>query len=108
MREVLSEHGSGNFEIVHFTRIAPASTFFDRDMVDVPLLDYQLPDSVDLNGLTRITAAAAKILLIGNTFNDWAHQTPLAVEITRVGGPPRALPRAPLGRAPRPAIPVSG
>jgi len=36
--------------------------------------------------------ARAKILLIRNTFNDWASQTPFAVEIHRVGGPAAAQP----------------
>jgi diguanylate cyclase (GGDEF)-like protein len=64
VREALSEHSSVRFEIVHFARIAPALTFFEQDMVDVLLLDYQLPDSVELDGLSRVIAAAPNLPIV--------------------------------------------
>ena len=57
-REALAEHPAFGFQIVHFLQIAPALRFLERDTVDVVLLDYHLPDAEDLDGLTRIVAAA--------------------------------------------------
>jgi diguanylate cyclase (GGDEF)-like protein len=61
VRETLAEHTAFRFQIVHFLRLEPALRFLERDAVDVVLLDYRLPDVEDLDGLTRIIAAAPNL-----------------------------------------------
>src|SRR5580698_841362 len=58
VRDMLAEHTAFRFQVVHFQRLEPALGFLERDTVDVVLLDYQLPDVEDFDGLTRIIAAA--------------------------------------------------
>jgi diguanylate cyclase (GGDEF)-like protein len=64
VREALAEHPAFSFQIVHFMRIEQALGFLERDAVDVVLLDYQLPDASDLDGLTRIIAAAPNLPVV--------------------------------------------
>jgi diguanylate cyclase (GGDEF)-like protein len=64
VREALAEHSAFNFQIAHFLRIEPALKFLERDTVDVALLDYHLPDVDDLDGLTRIVAAAPNLPVV--------------------------------------------
>ena len=64
VREALSEPRSVTFKIEYFSRIAQALAFLENDEVDILLLDYQLPDSRNLDGLTRIVAAAPNIPVI--------------------------------------------
>src|SRR5277367_3062495 len=64
VREALAEHPAFSFQVAHFSRIEQALGFLERDAVDVALLDYQLPDVHDLDGLTRIVAAAPKLPVV--------------------------------------------
>ena len=64
VREGLAEHTAFSFQVVHFQQIEPALKFLERDSVDVVLLDYQLPDVDDLDGLTRIIAAAPNLPVV--------------------------------------------
>src|ERR1700722_15293813 len=64
VREALAEHASHRFQVVHFQQIQPALKFLEHDVVDVVLLDYQLPGVEELDGLTRIIAAAPNLPIV--------------------------------------------
>src|SRR5665213_734174 len=64
VREALAESRVFSFQIAHFLQIEQALKFLERDAVDVALLDYHLPDADDLDGLTRIVAAAPKLPVV--------------------------------------------
>ena len=64
VREALAEHPAFSFQVAHFLRIEQALKFLERDTVDVVLLDYELPDVEDLDGLTRIIAAAPNLPVV--------------------------------------------
>jgi diguanylate cyclase (GGDEF)-like protein len=64
VREALAEHASFSFQVAHFLQIEPALRFLERAAVDVVLLDYHLPDADDLDGLTRIIAAAPNLPVV--------------------------------------------
>ena len=64
VREALAEHPAFSFQIVHFLQIEPALKFLERDAVDVALLDYNLPDVDNLDGLTRIIAVAPNLPVV--------------------------------------------
>ena len=64
VREALAESRVFSFQIAHFLQIEQALKFLERDAVDVALLDYHLPDVDDLDGLTRIVAAAPKLPVV--------------------------------------------
>src|ERR1700733_685067 len=61
VREALAEHPAFSFQVAHFLQIESALKFLERDTVDVALLDYNLPDVEDLDGLSRIVAAAPNL-----------------------------------------------
>jgi len=64
VREALAEHPAFSFQVAHFLRIEQALKFLERDVVDVALLDFQLPDVDDLDGLTRLVAAAPNLPVV--------------------------------------------
>ncbi len=64
VREALAEHQSFSFQVALFLQIEQALKFLERDTVDVALLDYKLPDADDLDGLTRIIAAAPNLPVV--------------------------------------------
>src|SRR5271163_1523709 len=64
VREALAGRPSFSFQIVHFPRIEEALSFLECDAVDVVLLDYNLPDVDDLDGLTRVIAAAPNLPVV--------------------------------------------
>jgi len=82
-----------------------------RDHLDTPIAGLRDKDiKVNPDGTFKITLdsspsagrenhlqlnADARVLLVRNTFDDWGHQTPLQVAVTRVDGPASSRPSQP-------------
>ncbi len=82
VRELLSEFGTGEFEVVQVVRLAEAMKCLEETHVDVVLLDLGLPDSQGLDTFTQIHDRAPAVpVVVLSGMEDEA----LAVEAVRAG-----------------------
>ncbi|MHC4697718.1 MAG: GAF domain-containing protein [Planctomycetota bacterium] len=82
VRELLSEFGTGEFEVVQVVRLAEAMKCLEETPVDVVLLDLGLPDSQGLDTFTQIRDRAPAVpVVVLSGMEDEA----LAVEAVRAG-----------------------